>query len=77
MAAYKQQFKLLESKGHKIRLNVMDNQASHVIKKYLTMQQCNKLFAEPNNHQVNAVEHAIQTFKAKFISTLATTNSNF
>ncbi len=55
----------------------MDNQASRVIKKYLTKQQCNNLLVEPNNHRVNVVEHAIQTFKAHFISALATTDSNF
>jgi hypothetical protein len=32
---------------------------------------------EPHNHQVNAAEHAIQMFKAHFISALATTDSKF
>ncbi len=77
LAAYQQQLKLLESKGHKIKVNVMDNQASKVIKKYLTTQQCNNLLVEPNNHRVNAAERTIQTFKAHFISALATINSNF
>jgi hypothetical protein len=35
-APYKQQYKMLESKGHVIRLNVMDNQVSQTIKKNLT-----------------------------------------
>jgi hypothetical protein len=55
----------------------MDNQASKVIKKYLTTQQCNNLLVKPNNHRVNAAERAIQTFKANFISALATTHSNY
>jgi hypothetical protein len=76
-AAFQQQFKLLESQGHKIKLNVIDNQASRVIKKYLTKQQCNNLLVEPNNHRVNVSEHAIQTFKAHFISALATTDRDF
>jgi hypothetical protein len=46
--AYKQQYEMLESKGHIIRLNVMDNQARLV---------------EPHNHHVNAAERAIQTIK--------------
>jgi hypothetical protein len=50
LAAYKQQFELLESKGHKIKLNIMDNQASRVIKEYLTLQQCKNLLIELNNH---------------------------
>jgi hypothetical protein len=77
LATYQQQFELLESKGHKVKLNMMDNQASKVIKKYLTTQQCNNLLIESNNHRVNAAERAIQTFKAHFINALATTNSNF
>jgi hypothetical protein len=31
-ATYKQQYEMLESKGHVIRLNIMDNQASQTIK---------------------------------------------
>jgi hypothetical protein len=34
LAAYQQQYNLLKSKGYKIRLNVMDNQATKVIKNY-------------------------------------------
>ncbi len=55
----------------------MDNQASKVIKKYLTTQQGNNLLVKPNNHRVNASERAIHTFKAHFVNALATTNSNF
>jgi hypothetical protein len=74
---YQQQFELLESRGHKIKLNMMDNQASHIIKQYLTTKQCNNLLVKLNNHRVNAAKQAIQTFKAHFISALATTNSEF
>jgi hypothetical protein len=49
LATYQQQFKLLKSKGHEIKVNVIDNQASRVIKKYLTTQQCESLLVEPNN----------------------------
>jgi hypothetical protein len=77
LAMYKQQFELLESKGHKINLNVMDNQASKVVKKYFTLQNCNLMLVKPNNHRVNATEQAIQTFKTHFISMLATTDSKF
>jgi hypothetical protein len=56
---------------------MVDNQASRVIKKYLTTQQCENILVEPNSYGVNAAERAIQMFKAHFISALATTNSNF
>jgi hypothetical protein len=76
-AAYKTQFKFLENKGHKIKLNVMDNQCTKQIKKFLTTNDCNLLLVEPHNHCVNAAEHTIQTFKDQFISVLATTDSKF
>ncbi len=40
MAAYKTQHELLESRGFTIKLNVMDNQASMTVKKYLTTKNC-------------------------------------
>ncbi len=70
LTAYQQQFELLKSKGHKIKVNVMDNQAHKGIKKYLTTQQYDNLLVELNNHRVNAAERTIQTFKAYFISAL-------
>jgi hypothetical protein len=77
LGAYQKQFELLESKGYKINLNVMDNQANTVIKQYLTKKGCANLLVEPHDHRVNAAERAIQTFKAHFISALATTDSDF
>jgi hypothetical protein len=76
-AAYKKQYELLESKGFDIKLNVMDNQASKIIKQYLTPKQCNLMLVKSNNHCVNAAERAIQTFKDHFVSALATTDSEF
>ncbi len=76
-AAYKTQFEFLESNGHKIRLNVMDNQCAKQIKKILTANGCNLLLVEPHNHHVNAAKRAIQTFKDHFISALAMTDSKF
>jgi hypothetical protein len=55
----------------------MDNQASWVIKNFLTQKNCDLMLVEPNNHCVNATKQAIQTFKAHFISALATTDSKF
>jgi hypothetical protein len=55
----------------------MDNQACTVVKKYLITKECKNMLVEPNNHRVNTAECAIQTFKAHFISALATTDSNF
>ena len=76
-AAYKTQFEFLESKGYKIKLNVMDNQCTKQIKKFLTDNECELMLVEPHNHRVNAAERAIQTFKDHYISALAMTDSAF
>jgi hypothetical protein len=68
---------MLESKGHMIRLNIMDNQATQTIKNFFTKNQCKLMLVKPNNHCVNAAERAIQTFEDHFVSMLTTTNSNF
>ncbi len=76
-AAYKTHFEFLESKCHKIRLNMMDNQCTKQIKKFLTANNCNLLLVEPHNHHVNAAKCALQTFKDHFISVFATTDSEW
>jgi hypothetical protein len=75
--AYKKNFEHLESKGYKPKLNVMDNQATQVIKAYLNPRNVQLQLVEPHNHCVNAAKRAIQTFKNCFIGALGTTDSDF
>jgi hypothetical protein len=75
--AYKTQFEELVLKGFTPKLNVMDNQATKHIKKFLTENECKLQLVEPHNHRINAAERAIQTFKDAFIAALATTDSEF
>ncbi len=74
---YKTYLEELTVKGFKPKLNIMDNQATNHIKKFLTKNKCKLHVIEPYNHRVNAAKHAIQTFKAAFIGALATTDSDF
>ena len=76
-AAYKEMFEFLEAKGYKPKMNVIDNQATRYIKKFLTEKECNLQLVEPHNHRVNAAERAIQTFKDAFIAVLVTTDRDF
>ncbi len=76
-AAYTKQYGLLQSKGFDIKLNVMENQPSKIIKQYLTPKQCNLMLVEPNIHHANVAERAIQAFIDNFFSALATTESGF
>ena len=77
LAAYKKNFEYLVSKGFTPKLNVMDNQATKVIKAYLTPRAVALQLVEPHNHRVNAAERAIQTFKNRFIGALGTTDAEF
>jgi hypothetical protein len=76
-AAYKEMFESLEAKGYKPKINMMDNQATKYIKKFLSEKECNFQLVEPHNHRVNAAEQAIQTFQDAFIAALATTHRDF
>eukprot|EP00804_Cyclotella_cryptica_P006988 CCRYP_007119-RA/>CCRYP_007119-RA protein AED:0.63 eAED:0.16 QI:0/0/0/0.5/1/1/2/0/878 len=62
MTAFDYVFQDLKSKGYKPTFNVTDNQATTPIKAYLGTENCKWQFIKPNNHHVNAAEHAIQTF---------------
>jgi hypothetical protein len=73
--AYKMQFNNLTSKGYKLKINIMDNQATKHIKAFLTEQQCQLQLVELHNHRLNAAERAIQTFKDAFIAVLTTTDN--
>ena len=75
--AYKKFHLLLTEKGYSVKLNVMDNQATKYIKKFLTANECKLQLVEPHNHRVNAAERAIQTWKDAFIAALATTDCDF
>jgi hypothetical protein len=74
---YKRYSKDLTAKGFKPKLNIMDNQVTKRIKKFLTKNDCKLQVVEPHDHQVNAAERTIQTFKAAFIAALATTDNDF
>ena len=75
--AYKKNFEYLKSKDYKPKLNVMDNQATKVIKAYLNPRHVELQLVQPHNHRVNAAKRTIQTFKTCFIGALGTTDFNF
>ena len=77
IGAFEKVFARLEEKGYKPTFNVTDNQAANLIKRYLKTQDCQWQFVEPSNHQVNAAERAIQTYKKYFISGLCLTDTNW
>jgi hypothetical protein len=76
LEAYKTNIEYLKEKGYKPKLKVLDNQATKVIKAYLTPQQVSLQLVKLHNHHVNATERAIQTFKNHYIGALGTTDAS-
>jgi len=68
---------MVEAKGYKPKVNVMDHQAIKYVNKFFTKKGCQLQLVEPHNHRVNAAERAIQTFKDAFIAALATADRDF
>ena len=48
--AYKTNFEMLEAKGYKPQVNIIDNQATKFIKQFLTKNECTLQLVEPHNH---------------------------
>ncbi len=53
---FKAKFEMLEEKGYKPKVNVMDNQETKYIKQFLTKKECKLQLVEPHNHRVNTAE---------------------
>jgi hypothetical protein len=74
-------FDNLKCKGYKPTLNIMDNQVTKYIQKFLTKEECRLQLVEPHNHRVNAAKRAIQTFRMPSFQPLqlptATSHYNF
>ena len=58
-------------------LRTLDNEASTILKAFLTAENVEYQLVPPHIHQRNSAEHAIRTFKNHFIAGLATTDPNF
>ena len=54
--AYKAHFEMLEAKGYKPRVNVMDNQATKYIKQFLIKKECKLQLVKPHNHRMPNVQ---------------------
>jgi hypothetical protein len=70
--AFTKLISILKAEGYHPALNMMDNECSAMVKKYIRSKSINIQLAPPHNHWVNAAKRAITTFKEHFIATLAT-----
>ena len=58
--------------GFKPTLNVMDNQCSHKIQQFIWSTIADIQLVNPDDHQVNASELAIQTWKNHWLAGMGT-----
>jgi hypothetical protein len=69
--AFTEVISILKFSGYHLALNVMDNECSAAVKKYISSKAVYIQLVPPHNHQANAAERAIATFKEHFIAALA------
>ena len=60
-----------------IKKHTLDNEASDAFKQYIHQQEIQFELVPVGNHRRNQAEHAIQTFKAHFLSILAGVDDKF
>ncbi len=76
VTAFTKVITILKAGGYQPALNVMDNEYSAAIKKYIRSENINIQLIPPHIHCVNAAERAITTFKDHFIAALATMDTH-
>jgi len=77
LKAYTKIQTLLEQRGITTNLHILDNEASDMLKSYMTSNKIKYQLVPPHQHRANAAERAIRTFKSHFISTLSTCDPSF
>ena len=74
--AFQDIYQYLESKGFKPKLDVMDNQCSKAVQKFIKATGADIQLVTPDDHRVNAAERAIQTWKNHWIAGMGTLDPN-
>lgn len=77
LAAFEKMHNQLIASGLKPALHILDNEASNILRRFLSKQDIAFQLAPPHSHRRNAAERAIRTFKNHFIAGLCTCNKNF
>ncbi len=76
VTAFTKVITIIKAGGYQPALNMMDNECSADVKKYIKSENINIQLIPPHNHCVNAAECAIATFKEHFIAALATMDTH-
>ena len=75
-AAFHDVYEYLTDRGFQPKLNVMDNQCSKAVKKYICSTKAGIQLVNPDDHRVNAGEWAIQTWKEHWLAGTGTLHPN-
>ena len=67
----------LQLAGFTVKLHILDNECSGVLKEFFAHEGVDHMQVPPGNHRANAAERCIRTGKNHFIAGLCTTPSNF
>jgi hypothetical protein len=76
LAAFEDVYTYLTDRGFPPQLNVMDNQCSKTIQKFIESNNAKIQLCNPDDHRVNAAERAIQTWKNHWLAGLGTLDPN-
>ena len=77
LRAYKSLLAVLVARGLRPVLQRLDNEASDLLKSFITATGVDFQLAHPGIHRRNAAERAIRTFKNHFIAGLSSTDRHF
>ena len=77
--AYTKLYARLEAVGIKPRINIMDNEASQAVKKWLKKENTEYQTVAPGDggHRNNRGERSVQTGSNHIVATIATTDPDF
>ncbi|GFH50519.1 hypothetical protein CTEN210_06995 [Chaetoceros tenuissimus] len=75
--AYKQIYKMLQTKGFKPKLQRLDNECAKELKDFFDEKSIEYQLTPAGKHSRNLAEKAIQTWKDHFIAGLSSTHPNF
>ncbi len=77
MVAYQRIVNRMRTVGLGLKKHILDNEASKAFKEKIKENEMEYELVPPRNHQRNQSERVIQTFKAHFISILASNDDRF
>ena len=72
MTAFTEVITTIKTGGYCLALNVMDNECSVAVEKYIRSEKINIQLVPPHNHRANAAERTIPTLQEHVIAALAT-----